>query len=74
MKTCAKIPNILQKNGELIEGIAETEADWIFDKQTKNAFMRGAMNFEDYNYNNINKHVLINPNELANQHIKMDDD
>lgn len=22
--------------------------------------MRGAMNFDDYNYTNINKHVLIN--------------
>jgi len=24
--------------------------------------MRGAMNFDDYNYANINKHVLINNN------------
>ena len=23
--------------------------------------MRGAMNFEDYNYDSINRHVLINP-------------
>jgi hypothetical protein len=36
--------------------------------------MRGAMNFEDYNYHNINQHVLINPNELEYQDVKSDDD
>jgi len=28
-----------------------------------NKFARGAMMFEDYNYNMFNKYVLVNPNK-----------
>ena len=36
--------------------------------------MRGAMNFEDFNYNSVNQHVLINPNELTYKEVKSDED
>ena len=32
------------------------------------------MNFEDFNYNSVNKHVLINPNELDYIEVKIDED
>ena len=33
------------------------------EEQKKNNFKRGAMMFEDYNYNMFNKYVLVNPNK-----------
>jgi len=33
-----------------------------------NKFARGAMHFEDYNYNMFNKYVLVNPNKEYSDH------
>jgi hypothetical protein len=44
----------------LIKGVEEDEAENILKQQNNAVFMRGALNFDDYNYSNINKHVLIN--------------
>ena len=40
--------------------MTDEEAEIIDVKQKNNVFMRGAMNFEDYNYSTINEHVLVN--------------
>ena len=66
LKTCAKIPNVVDKHGELPKGIDEQKAVYIQENSHTNAFMRGAMQFEDYNYHNINQHVLIDPNAKEN--------
>ena len=42
--------------------MSEDEYDRIKEQVDKEAFKRGAMNFEDYNYNQSNKYVLVDPN------------
>ena len=34
--------------------------------KNENVFNRGSMFFEDYNYDNFNKHILIDPNKEDN--------
>jgi hypothetical protein len=38
------------------------EAEKIIERQNQEAFKRGAMSFEDYNYGIYNKYILIDPN------------
>ena len=48
-------------NGAPRKGYTEEIADQLEENNSKNIFRRGAMNFEDYNYENYNKHILIDP-------------
>ena len=58
LKTCAKVPKVAS-DSEF--GGENDQAQKIIEKQKVNIFQRGAMNFEDYNYNSFNKHILVNP-------------
>lgn len=67
LKECIKIPKI--EDGEIFsvyntnakytpQEIARMEKD-----QQVRAFQRGAMNFEDYNYDQYNQYILVDPNK-----------
>ena len=62
LKTCAKVEKVKHSNGAPRKGYTEEIADQLEENNSKNIFRRGAMNFEDYNYENYNKHILVDPN------------
>ena len=39
------------------------EKDEIVEGYHNRVFQRGAMNFEDYNYQNFNKYILVDPDK-----------
>ena len=49
----------MKSDGQLIKGIEEEEAEHILEQQNNGVFMRGAMNFDDYNYSNININFVM---------------
>mmetsp|Transcript_34166 Transcript_34166/g.52438 ORF Transcript_34166/g.52438 Transcript_34166/m.52438 type:complete len:180 (+) Transcript_34166:450-989(+) len=59
LKKCAKVRKVLGTEDDLPRGISEAEAKIIAEKQKTDVFQRGAMCFEDYNYDMYNKYILI---------------
>lgn len=63
LKKCAKIERIhVQENQYDKDGLPQELYDQIKKRQQTESFKRGAMTFEDYNYDLYNKYILIDPN------------
>ena len=62
MKNCIKIPKLYKKTGS-DDSDDEALSESVYVKKNddfkKDVFKRGAMNFEDYNYEPYNKYILI---------------
>lgn len=67
LKKCIKVPKIHIRTlyDESSTGVPVKEAKLLIDRQEKNVFKRGVMNFEDYNYDCYNKYILIDPNKIS---------
>ena len=65
LKKCIKVPkvHIRQLFEDPTAGVSEAEAVKIIERQGRNVFKRGSMNFEDYNYDFYNKFILIDPHK-----------
>lgn len=71
LKKCVRVPKLYVK--DLKEAYQQTVTKEQFEQITarrkKEAFKRGSMMFEDYNYGLYNKYILIDP-----EHIESDDE
>ena len=67
LKKCIKVPKVQIRAlyDEPTVGVTVKEAKVLIDRQYKNVFKRGVMNFEDYNYDCYNKYILIDPNKIS---------
>ena len=54
-----RVPKVEQKGGSNDEGLSEAEYIKIKETYAREAFKRGAMNFEDYNYKVYNPYILV---------------
>jgi hypothetical protein len=61
LKTCAKVEKVKHSNGAPRKGYTEQAAAQLEEHNANNIFRRGVMNFEDYNYENYNRHILVDP-------------
>ena len=46
----------------------------MLKQQSTNPFQRGAMHFEDFNYDLYNKFILIDPNKGTEESFSLDED
>lgn len=60
LKKCARVQKIYENE-------LETQAGKLQEQVNYNAFKRGAMFFEDYNYEPYNRHILIDPNKVSDE-------
>lgn len=60
LKKCAKVAKVYEHELEKPEQQAKATLQLL---KNENVFNRGAMHFEDYNYDHFNKHILIDPNK-----------
>lgn len=63
LKSCVKVPKMSLQQHQLQQARTSKELKEQ-SKQTQNVFKRGIMNFEDYNYDMYNKHILVDPNKV----------
>ena len=55
------MPKLEQRNDENEDGLDDEEYAKAKLQINKEPFKRGAMAFEDYNYHQMNKYILIDP-------------
>ena len=58
LKKCARVQKIYENELETVQGKTQEQINY-------NCFKRGAMFFEDFNYDPYNKHILIDPNKVS---------
>lgn len=63
MKKCIKVPKNEPASEENPNGMTAQQINNEEEKFYKNKFQRGAMMFEDYNYDQFNKYILLNENQ-----------
>lgn len=62
LKKCIKVPKLYKKVDKYdYLGLSEKEYNYQMALQKKQAFKRGVMMFEDYNYDQFNKFILVDP-------------
>ena len=61
LKKCIKVPKVTLKSPEYPSGLGQAEYSAALARQKLEPFKRGAMSFEDYNYDHFNKFILIDP-------------
>ena len=66
LKKCVRVPK-LYLDGSSLQ--SEKDLAAITERRKNEAFKRGAMMFEDYNYGLYNKYIMIDP-----YHIESDDE
>ena len=62
LKKCVKVPKLEMKNDAQPEGLPYLEYMKETSRQMVKPFQRGAMQFDDYNYDQFNKYILVDPN------------
>ena len=63
LKKCVRVPKVYEDEfGNTTEDQINKERQFM---QNQNVFNRGAMHFEDYNYEMFNKWILIDPNKIS---------
>ena len=61
LKNCIKVPKVLLLSPTEPQGVSAIEYNKILERQKIEAFKRGVMMFEDYNYDMYNKYILVDP-------------
>ena len=69
LKKCVRVPKIETKAGGNYEGLTEEEHRKAKEAFAREAFKRGSMNFEDYNYRQSNKYILVDSNYQEDQYV-----
>lgn len=60
LKKCVKVPKVkLKEQRDNTEDFERSRILKQVDKMRQNPFKRGAMRFEDYNYNMYNPYILV---------------
>ena len=62
LKKCVRVPKLELKNDLSPDGLTWNEYNRETARQFTKPFQRGAMSFDDYNYDQFNKYILIDPN------------
>ena len=75
LKKCIKVKKFDPDNHEEADDEEIERLAYELKEGNKiNKFARGAMHFEDYNYNQINKYVLVNPNKEYTEYSNFGED
>ena len=72
LKKCIKVPKITIKDAVNDDGVTPARAEEIQLRQEVEPFKRGSMNFDDYNYKQYNKFLLIDPDRDENDKDALD--
>jgi hypothetical protein len=64
LKKCVRVPKLYPETAGSPDNLSKAEMEQAIMIQQANKFKRGAMHFEDYNYELYNKYVLIDPNKI----------
>lgn len=61
LKKCIKVKKYYMQGKDNESGLSAQAYKEKIAKQNEEAFQRGAMQFEDFNYENFNKYIFIDP-------------